>query len=99
MHILCPIWQHGLIFPNYISDSLRTTVFIDAGNAYTTMNNRAFGGRSSSSGPIRFGTGLEADFMSPLGPIQITLSKALNAGRAEERVLDFDLLQVIFARE
>lgn len=65
----------GLIFPNYISESLRTSVFVDAGNVYTSLNNRSFGGQSSQSGPIRFSIGIEADWMTPLGPIELSLAK------------------------
>lgn len=82
----------GLIFPNYISESLRTVLFVDAGNVYTTYNNRQFGcqtqtgrnGRSmttcsTNSGPIRFSAGLEVDWMTPFGAIQLSLAKPLNA--------------------
>lgn len=69
----------GLIFPNYLSDSLRTSVFLDAGNVYTSMNNRNYGGQSTNSGPIRYSVGVEADLITPFGPIQLSLAKALNA--------------------
>lgn len=68
----------GLIFPNYLSDSLRTSVFIDAGNAYTTLNNRGFGGMSTTSGPVRFSAGIEADVLTPFGPIEVSMAKPLN---------------------
>lgn len=65
----------GLIFPNYISDNVRTTFFIDAGNVYSSLNNRAFGGQSTTSGPIRFSTGLEVDWLTPFGPVELSLAK------------------------
>ena len=68
----------GLIFPNFVSDNLRTSVFFDLGNVYSTLNNRGFGGSSSDSGPIRYSTGVEADWLTPFGPIQLSLAKALN---------------------
>ncbi len=55
----------GLIFPNYISDNLRTSAFLDAGNVYSSLNNRSFGGQSSNSGPIRYSVGIEADWLTP----------------------------------
>jgi outer membrane protein insertion porin family len=69
----------GMIFPNYLSDSLRTSVFVDAGNTYSSGDNRNFGGRSTNSGPIRLSTGIEADWLTPLGPIQLSLAKTLNS--------------------
>ncbi|MBV9575156.1 MAG: outer membrane protein assembly factor BamA [Gammaproteobacteria bacterium] len=68
----------GLIFPNYISDSLRTTAFVDAGNVYSSLNNRNFGGYSTTSGAIRYSAGLEADWLTPFGPVELSLAKALN---------------------
>lgn len=67
----------GLIFPNYVSENLRTTVFFDGGNVYNTFNNRRFGG-TGSGGP-RYSTGIEGDWLTPLGLIDISIAKALNA--------------------
>lgn len=68
----------GLIFPNHVSDNLRTSAFFDIGNVYSTLNNRGFGGSSSDSGPLRYSVGVEADWLTPFGPIQLSLAKALN---------------------
>lgn len=68
----------SLIFPNYISDNLRTSVFVDAGNVYTSLNNRQFGGQSTMSGPIRYSTGIEVDWLTPFGPIELSLAKAFS---------------------
>lgn len=67
----------NLIFPNHISDSLRTSVFVDAGNVYTTYNNRQFGGASTNAGPIRYSYGIEADWLSPFGLIRLSLAKPI----------------------
>ncbi|EKD70022.1 MAG: hypothetical protein ACD_46C00671G0010 [uncultured bacterium] len=67
----------GLIFPNYLSDSLRTSAFFDAGNVYTSLNNRGFGGQSTNSGPIRYSVGIEADWLTPLGPIKLSLAQPI----------------------
>ena len=77
----------ALIFPNYISDSMRTSVFFDAGNVYASRDNRSFGcsgtgpGRtcSTNSGPPRMSVGLAVDWLTPLGPISLSLGKALNS--------------------
>lgn len=73
----------GLIFPNYLTDNLRTSAFIDGGNVYSSKNNRSFGGNgtggnSTNSGPPRYSLGVEADWITPLGPIEIAVSKPLN---------------------
>lgn len=67
----------GLIFPNFISESLRTSFFVDAGNVYTSLNNRAYGGQSTMSGPIRYSFGLEADVLSPFGPIELSVARGI----------------------
>ncbi len=69
----------GLIFPNFLTDSLRTTIFVDAGNVYSPLNNRNFGGLSTNSGPIRTSVGLEADWLTPFGPVELSLAKTINA--------------------
>jgi outer membrane protein insertion porin family len=68
----------GLIFPNYISENLRTSAYLDMGNVYTSANNRKFGGRSIDAGPVRFSAGVETDVLTPFGPVRLSLARALN---------------------
>ncbi|HVE44802.1 MAG TPA: outer membrane protein assembly factor BamA [Gammaproteobacteria bacterium] len=68
----------ALIFPNFITDNLRTSVFVDAGNVYSTAGNRSFGGQSTDAGPIRYSSGLEGDLLTPFGPIEVSLAARLN---------------------
>lgn len=81
----------GLVFPNYLSDSLRTSVFFDIGNVYLSRDNRTAGcttttGRngistttcSTNSGPLRSSFGVEADWMTPMGPLALSLAKPIN---------------------
>lgn len=75
----------GLIFPNYISDNLRTNVFFDGGNVYSSVDNRAFGGASTNSGPIRYSAGIEADWLTPFGPVQLSLAQPLNLRKHDEQ--------------
>lgn len=75
----------GLIFPNYISDNLRTSVFVDGGNVYSSSDNLSFGGFSTNSGPLRYSTGIEADWLTPFGPIEIALSQPLNLRKGDQR--------------
>lgn len=65
----------NLIFPNFISDNLRTSVFVDAGNVYLTTNNVNFGGLSRDAGPVRYSVGLNVDWITPFGPIELSLAK------------------------
>lgn len=82
----------SLIFPNYISDNLRTSVFFDAGNVYSSLNNRSFGGQSINSGPIRYSTGLEVDWLTPFGPVQLSLAQPINKRKHDEKeIFQFSL--------
>lgn len=71
----------GLVFPNYVSSNLRTTAFVDAGNVYNSFDNRIYGG--TGSGPIRYSVGVEADWLSPFGLIDLSLAKPLKVKRAK----------------
>lgn len=71
----------GLIFPNHISDNLRTTLFFDAGNVYDTFDNRVYGG--SASGPLRYSVGVQADWLTPMGLIDVSFAQPLYIQRAE----------------
>lgn len=75
----------GMIFPNFVSDNVRTNLFVDAGNVYTSLNNRSFGGQSTMSGPIRFSVGLEVDILTPFGPVELSLAEPIRA-RAHDKI-------------
>ncbi|HTM63563.1 MAG TPA: outer membrane protein assembly factor BamA [Gammaproteobacteria bacterium] len=83
----------ALIFPNHLTDNMRTSVFVDAGNVYASRDNRNFGCQgtgvnqtcSTNSGPIRFSMGIEADWLTPLGPIQLSLAVPINPQLHDKR--------------
>lgn len=85
----------ALIFPNYISDNFRTSIFVDGGNVWNTFNNRNVGG--FASGPLRFSSGIEGDWLTMFGLINVSLAKALNAkhggaaGGDREEIFQFSL--------
>jgi outer membrane protein insertion porin family len=89
----------SLIFPNFISDNLRTNIVAGAGNVYNAFDNRSLGG--TASGHVRTSAGLEATWLSPMGPINVSLVKAINPIRAkqnqpgrlsdDEQLFDFSL--------
>jgi outer membrane protein insertion porin family len=66
-------------------------VFVDAGNVYYSGNNKGFGcspsGKtcSTNSGPVRFSTGLEADLITPFGPVGLSLAKPLNLRKGDDQ--------------
>lgn len=66
----------GLIFPNGFSENVRTTLFVAGGNVYNTYDNRKWNG--TGSGPLRYSSGVAADWLSPFGMIELSLAKALN---------------------
>ncbi|MDF3055171.1 MAG: outer membrane protein [Gammaproteobacteria bacterium] len=59
----------NLIIPNPISERLRTAVFFDAGNVFAD---------SFDASDLRYSTGLQVDWFSPVGPLRFSLGKALN---------------------
>lgn len=65
----------ALIFPNLISEKIRTSAFFDAGNAFSTRNNTHFGGESTNSGPLRYSVGLELDMLTPFGPVELSVAQ------------------------
>lgn len=75
----------AFIFPNYLSENLRTSAFFDIGNVWASRDNRSYGGGSTNSGPPRMSVGLEADWLTPLGPIEISLAKPLNSRPGDKR--------------
>lgn len=75
----------ALILPNFISDNLRTSIFFDAGNVYLPYDNHRFGGSSTNAGPLRYSVGVEADWITMFGPIQLSLAKALNPKQGNPR--------------
>lgn len=75
----------ALIFPNFISENLRTSAYFDGGNVFTSTNNRKFGGRSTNSGPLRFSVGIQADVFTPFGPIALSLAKPIKKYPGDER--------------
>lgn len=74
----------GIVLPGYISpDTLRTSLFVDAGNVYNTISDpvqdkpTAFG-QSKDAGPVRLSTGVEVEWRSPIGPLVFSLATPLN---------------------
>ena len=61
----------ALIFPNYVSDSLRTSIFIDSGNVYDTRS-------KLSLGQLRYSVGIAAEWHMALGVLEFSLARAFH---------------------
>lgn len=59
----------NLIVPNGISDRLRTSLYFDTGNVYDD---------SWQFNELRCAAGLEVDWVSPMGPLKLSLGHAIN---------------------
>jgi outer membrane protein insertion porin family len=67
----------SLIFPNFISpDNLRTSLFFNAGQVYDLEGATEQSG--FSTGDLRYSTGIDVQWLSPLGVLEFSLAKALN---------------------
>lgn len=82
----------GIIFPNPVGgDKLRTMVFLDGGNVYSTKA-RVIGG--TGAGPIRYSAGIAADWRVPVMNVflEVCAAKALNPQRGDDtRLFDFSI--------
>jgi len=95
----------GLVLPNYVSSNLRTTLYFDAGNVYYTYSykdkyfnnvpdedgNFSPYSTEDSAGPVRFSAGIEFDWLTPMGLIDISFAKPFNAQRGEAEVFQFSI--------
>ncbi|MEN9916962.1 MAG: outer membrane protein assembly factor BamA [Pseudomonadota bacterium] len=90
----------ALIVPNPISDKLRTSIFIDAGNTYSTLGITRVnppppivrGG--SGSGPLRYSTGIDVDWRVPVFNVTLSFSiaKAMNPQPGDQtQVFQFNI--------
>lgn len=67
----------GLILPYPLSrDTIRTTLFLDGGNAFAEGTPAAL--RGSTSGPLRYSGGVALEWRSPFGPIAFSLGIPIN---------------------
>ncbi|BBB15344.1 outer membrane protein assembly factor BamA [Candidatus Rickettsiella viridis] len=88
----------ALIFPMpaTVSEKLRTSVFVDAGNIYSTLGvtqpNNPRGG--TASGPVRYSAGLDVDWRVPVFNVTLSFSvaKAINPKSGDQtQVFQFNI--------
>ena len=86
----------SIIFPNPIGQSVRTSLFVDAGNVYNTYSMGRFNTpppSANNTNPVpviqpdaaglRYSAGLEIDWLSPLGLLNFSLAKAINPHKGD----------------
>ncbi len=67
----------GLILPYPLSrESLRTTLFLDAGNVFVAGTPRILAG--TNPGPMRYSAGVSVEWRSPFGPLVFSVAEPLN---------------------
>lgn len=81
----------GLILPYPLSrDTVRTTIFADAGNVYARGIPWYLTG--PDAGPVRYSAGISLEWRSPFGPLAFSLAKPLNKQPYDdEQVFQFSL--------
>ena len=88
----------ALIFPMpaTVSEKVRTSIFVDAGNIYSTLGvtqpNNPRGG--TASGPVRYSTGLDVDWRVPVFNVTLSFSvaKAINPKPGDQtQVFQFNI--------
>ncbi len=85
-----------LPMPPSVSEKVRTSLFVDAGNVYSTLGvtqpNQPRGG--TASGPVRYSTGLDVDWRVPVFNVTLSFSvaKAINPKPGDQvQVFQFNI--------
>ena len=72
----------GLVLPYPLSrETLRVSLFVDAGNVFTQGAPIALSG--TDAGPIRYAGGLSVEWRSPFGPLAVSLATPFNAQKLD----------------
>lgn len=81
----------GVILPYPLSrDTIRTTLFADAGNVFISGTPPALSG--VDAGPLRYSAGLSLEWRSPFGPLAFSVAKPLNKQPwDDEQIFQFTL--------
>jgi outer membrane protein insertion porin family len=81
----------GIILPYPLSrETVRTTLFVDAGNVFVDGTPAALTG--TDAGPLRYSGGIAVEWRSPFGPLAFSLAKPLNKQQYDvEQVFQFSL--------
>lgn len=79
----------SISFPNFITEDLRTSIFVDAGNVYNTSlghdHRGDFNHQSERAGPVRVSCGVSAEWNLPfLGVLEVSYAIPLNSRPGDE---------------
>lgn len=79
----------SMIFPNFISpDNVRTSLFVDGGTVYDLEGQTTDDGFSTNK--LRYGTGIDLQWLSPVGLLEFSLADAINPDSNDNtQVFDF----------
>ena len=80
----------GVIFPNPLGETVRTTAFVDAGNIYTTegvsdKHQGNFNGVRFSQ--LRYSVGIQLEWRTPFAPLVFSLAKPLRPRAGDQSEL------------
>lgn len=70
----------ALIIPTFLPDSARISIFSDFGNVYNTDGVNT----TTGSGPMRFSVGISGEWRSPIGPLVLSIARAVNKQPQDE---------------
>lgn len=81
---LMTVASASIIFPNFINDkSLRTSIFVDGGNVFNTEESPENGGVNFNR--LRYSTGLNVEWVTPVGPLDFSIARTLNARSGDKK--------------
>ncbi len=74
----------GIIFPTPLNKyNLRTTLFVDGGNVFQTSRSYGLVTTGIDLNLFRYSVGIDFQWRSPIGPLDISIAQALNPARAK----------------
>ena len=76
-----------MIFPNGISDKLRTAITFSAGNVYQTHGIKGVSYEKFRFSNLRTSVGLMISWYSPMGPLELSVARALNTKPGDDEEL------------
>lgn len=80
----------SLILPNFISDAVRTSLFVDAGDVYQTSSRKHYHGVKLNE--MRTSVGIELDWRSPIAMLNFSLATPLHKRRNDDaNAFDFNI--------
>ena len=70
----------GIVFPNPFGSSVRTTLFLDSGNIYSTTRFRGI-----NLNLLRYSVGVQLEWRTPFAPLVFSLAEPINMHSGDEK--------------